>query len=286
MRIDDRFEKPPILIGGCGRSGTSLLLSIISARPSIFAIPNETGAFCPTAYSENIDRSASLETNRIRDILRSADIKPGATRWCEKTPKNVLFFESILKTLGSDVRILNIVRDGRDVLTSRHPQRFTSSWVGIDRWVRDVSAGMPFDTHPQVFVIRYEDLVLKFNETLEKICGFLDEPLDQNLLDWHRHTRVRTHGAWSDNVAEIHGQSIGRWRLPQYKKVVAKMMSDGDAIGLLKNYGYVNSDQKGWGTWKPSSAVRRLKRRVPEARRTAVKRFLGLTDSGWKRSGG
>ncbi len=279
MRIDDRFEKPPIVIGGCGRSGTSLLLSILSARPSIFTIPNETAAFCPTAYSENIDRSTPLETDRVRDILRTADVKPGVTRWCEKTPKNVLFFENILETLGGDVQILNIVRDGRDVVTSKHPQRCRSSWVGIDRWVRDVGAGMPFDKHPQVFVIRYEDLVLKFNESLEKICAFLNEPLDPNLLDWHRHTRVRTHSAWNDNVADIHGQSIGRWRLPQYKRSVTKMMSDGDAIRLLKNYGYLDSDMKGSGTWKASAVVRRLKRRLPERMRIAAKRYLGHTDN-------
>lgn len=274
MRIDDRFEKPALIIGGCGRSGTSLLLSILAAQPSIFAIPDETGAFCPTAYGKTLDRRAPLEIDRIREILRTADIKPGITRWCEKTPKNILFFHSILETLGSDVRVLNIVRDGRDVITSRHPQRFKSSWVGVDRWVRDVGAGMPFDTHPQMFVIRYEDLVFRFSQCLEKICAFLDEPLDQNVLDWHQHTTVRTHSAWSNDVAAIHGQSIGRWRLPQYRSLVAEMMSDRDAVQLLKNYGYIYRGTKARGTWRPSAVVRRLKRRIPEPVKVAAVRYL------------
>ncbi len=48
-RIKDfRLYKSPILIGGCGRSGTTLLTSILSSHPKIALIPHETGIFCPT----------------------------------------------------------------------------------------------------------------------------------------------------------------------------------------------------------------------------------------------
>jgi len=40
----------PIVIGGCARSGTSLLLSLLSCHPQIIAIPVETQTLCPTAY--------------------------------------------------------------------------------------------------------------------------------------------------------------------------------------------------------------------------------------------
>jgi hypothetical protein len=39
------FTDTPILIGGGARSGTTLLLSILSAHPAIFAIRKELGLF-------------------------------------------------------------------------------------------------------------------------------------------------------------------------------------------------------------------------------------------------
>ena len=40
-----RFTCPPVYIGGCGRSGTTLLLSILSAHKDIFACPRELNPF-------------------------------------------------------------------------------------------------------------------------------------------------------------------------------------------------------------------------------------------------
>ena len=40
-----RFVNPPVYIGGCGRSGTTLLLSILSAHPEIFGCPRELNLF-------------------------------------------------------------------------------------------------------------------------------------------------------------------------------------------------------------------------------------------------
>ncbi|MBU6411776.1 MAG: sulfotransferase [Verrucomicrobia bacterium] len=270
MKIDARFPKPAIIIGGCGRSGTSLLLSVLSAHPSVFAIPNETSAFCPTAYTDRLDLDAPFALDRIRDILRTSEIKKGATRWCEKTPKNVLFFGRLLKTFGPDVRLLNIVRDGRDVITSRHPSEPKSSWVGLERWVQDVGAGAPFDTHPQVLVVKYEHLVAAFSDTMKRICGFLEEEATPEILDWHRHTTLRTHGAWDGSVKAIHGQSVGKWRRPENLESVSQMTADSDAFRLLKRYGYVPADARPTGAWAPGAMARRFNRRLP----AGVKRLV------------
>jgi hypothetical protein len=42
------LPQKPIIIGGCARSGTTLLLSVLSCHPNIYAIPDETYTFCPT----------------------------------------------------------------------------------------------------------------------------------------------------------------------------------------------------------------------------------------------
>jgi hypothetical protein len=280
MTADPRFVKPPVIIGGCGRSGTTLLLSILSAHPSIQAIPDETNVFCPTAYSKRVDRQAPFELARLQAILDALPVKPGATRWCEKTPKNVLFFGRLLEAIEG-VHLINMVRDGRDVVASRHPERPDDAWVGLERWIEDVGAGVPFDGHPRVLVVRYEDLVRRFRETIERICAFLGEPVDERVLEWHRHASVRAHAAWSGGVRDLHADSLGKGQRPEHRRQHEALMCDPDAVRLLRHYGYVEPGARAAGAWRPAVVVRRLKRRVPPGLKQALRRLRGDHEVGW-----
>ncbi len=234
------FFKPPIFIGGCGRSGTSILLSVLSAHPAIEAIPNETEAFCPTAWEARPDLSAPFHPEIIDDYLSSHQAHPQATRWLEKSPKNVLFFGRILDHFKGRVRLINIVRDGRDVVTSFHPtRRRDKPWVSPERWIGDVTAGVPFDRHPLVHLVRYEDLILNFESTVRGICRFLEEEFHPDLFQWHTHATVRTHVAWSGKVSGLHPQSIGKWQKEENKKWVEPLISRPEALDLLHHYAYL-----------------------------------------------
>ena len=116
-----RLRREPIVLGGCGRSGTTLLLSILSCLPKIVAIPRETRAFCYDAYRGGGEYNRAGMFLRFFAYLLSTDIPGECDRWCEKTPKNVLRFDRILKLFNNKVRLIQIVRDGRDVTLSRHP---------------------------------------------------------------------------------------------------------------------------------------------------------------------
>lgn len=234
------MTKPPIIIGGCGRSGTSLLLSVLSAHPSILAIPQETEAFCPTAWSAEVDPNSPLKPEIIDEHLASVEIPETATRWLEKSPKNVIFIRAILDHFKDRVRFINILRDGRDVVTSFHPtRRREKPWVSPERWINDVSAGRPFDDHPQVFVIKYEDLILDFEPTMARLMDFLEEELHPHVLDWHLHATVRKHVAWSGEVKKIHPASIAKWQQEEYKQYAEDLLSHPEAVELLKHYGYL-----------------------------------------------
>ncbi len=236
-----RFDRPPIIIGGCGRSGTSLLLAVLSAHPSVLAIAHETEAFCPTAWSKNFDPQAPFEIEKIEALLSAQERGPSMRRWCEKSPKNVLFFDRILEYFGSEVRLIHLVRDGRDVITSRHPTRRRDGfWVSPERWINDVKAGLKFEKHPQVLTLRYEDLVLDFMKTVTALLHFLDEAVHEHVLSWHEHATVRRHPAWADEVPRLHARSIGRWRERAYQALVSRFMADKEAVVLLSRLGYLN----------------------------------------------
>ncbi len=241
MNLDPRFKRPPIIIGGCGRSGTTLLLAVLSAHPSILAIPRETEAFCPTAWSGALDLDAPFEIEKVTDYLAEVEPGPKVRRWCEKSPKNILFFGRILEFFGQDVRLIHIIRDGRDVVTSYHPtRRREKPWVPPERWVADVTAGLAFDDHPQVHLVRYEDLINRFEPTIEALCRFLGEEVVPEILNWHRHATVRNHVAWGGEVKNLHTESLARWKRPEFREYVDALMADPQAIMLLRHYGYLD----------------------------------------------
>ena len=233
-----RFDRPPIVIGGCGRSGTTLLLAVLSAHPSIFSIPVETLAFCPAGYLPDPDLDHPFEPRRIRRQLWLQEIPEGRRRWCEKTPRNVLYFERILDHFGGEVRLINLVRDGRDVITSRHPTDPSRYWVSPQRWIRDVGAGRRLEDHAHVTTVRYEDLVHRFEDTARHLCEFLDEPVAPEMLEWHRHATVRTNAAWFGKVEPLHAQSVARWQKPEHAAVVEELLGDPEARSLLDHYDY------------------------------------------------
>lgn len=230
-----------IVIGGCGRSGTTLLLSVLSCHPRIFAIGDETTALCPQAYADDVDFTLPLRTDIIYRHLLTNDNDILPERWCEKTPKNVLFFHRLVQELGPDARFIHVVRDGRDVVTSKHPDGGDRYWSSPQRWVEEVTAGKNMESHPQVKLVRYEDLVTSYETTLRDLCDFLGEPFSELLLKYPETANV--HGS-VENIAWFHGRqkphaaSIGKWRSPELRPRVDEFLRYPEAINLLEHYGY------------------------------------------------
>lgn len=233
-----RLGLNPIIIGGCGRSGTTLLLSMLSCHPHIYAVNMETRAFCPDGYAQNPDLDSPLKLKKFYGYLLKNAIPAECTRWCEKTPRNVLYYERILRYFGRRVRIINIVRDGRDVITSRHPSGPHKFWVTPERWVIDVTAGKQLDSHPQVKTIRYEDLLNNHEETIKSVCRFIDESFVEDFLSYPNSTAVQLNAAWFGKAKPLSTSSIGRWKNVEYKERVATLLSNSRALELLEYYGY------------------------------------------------
>ncbi len=217
---------------------TTLLLSVLSAHAHIHGIAHETLAFSPPERGGPIRTPADFQLHRVYAPLAFSRPNSECTRWCEKTPGNIRNFDAILEHFGSDVRLIHIVRDGRDATTSRHPRRPTDYYYSPRQWAEIVSDGLRFNDHPQVAVVKYEDLVLDCSRTVETLCAFLGEPADDRILDWHRHTPVRTHTAWEGEVRAVHDTSVGRWRLPEHAPQVDRFMRDAPAVALLDELGY------------------------------------------------
>jgi hypothetical protein len=234
-----RFDRPPILIGGCGRSGTTLLLSVLSAHPHIFACPKETGLLCPSGYDDPPNFDCPPRYTEFYRHLLAYPIPDSCRRWCEKTPKNIHYFSQYLRDFEGAVRMIHLVRDGRDVITSRHPTEPEREWTTPQRWVLDVSAGHAMEKDPHVLTIRYEDMVTDLSAVSRRMGDFLDEDFGRINDAWVDQAKVRKARAWGAEVTPIHGKSVGKWKDPKFAPLVEELMSLPQATELLRHYGYL-----------------------------------------------
>ncbi len=243
----EHFSAPPVVIGGCARSGTTMLLAMLSAHPSIFAFKKELGFL--TQWKRDPEGSGYIPSRMdrmYRELIRSR-IPEGVRRWCEKSPANVRHIEKILEYFKERVRFIHIIRDPRDVLTSEHPKPSKKGgyYVSAERWVKDVKAGLAFKGHPSVFTLRYEDLVRNPDMELDRICSFIGEEREKELEEWSAHTDVKKNPAWEGEVKPFHQGSIGKWRKSAFKERVEEILSYPGLKELMLKAGYQPEKEKG-----------------------------------------
>jgi hypothetical protein len=134
--------KPPIFIGGAGRSGTTLLRVILDSHPNIACGPElKITPFIAsywydfqTRYSQ-ILKEYLIGENEINEIfsrmiislLERYRIDQGKIRIAEKTPHNVTIFSHLHK-IFPESPLVHVVRDGRDVISSL----LTMDWKSFD----------------------------------------------------------------------------------------------------------------------------------------------------------
>ncbi|SRR6056297_196134 len=231
------FADPPIFIGGCARSGTTLLLSVLSAHPEIFAFPKELGLF-NKVYQDESGRWHPSREDRLYFHLLKNTVKPTARRWLEKSPSNVTRIREIDDHFQGRFKLIHLIRDGRDVVLSVHPTDPSRYWVDPEKWVNDVSLGLAFEDHPQVHTLRYEDLIVDFENTMAKLLSFLELPYTDEVQDWHDYTTVRKNEAYFGPVQDIHAKSIEKWKRTTDTERIDTFLEYPGAVELLERCGY------------------------------------------------
>ena len=147
---------------------------------------------------------------------------------CDQTPRNVYYLHEILE-LYPDARIINIIRDPRDVLLSQK-NRWRRRFLGADTplrqslrvwstyhplttsliWRSGINAGDQYKSHPRVFQIRFESLLSQPEEKIRAMCSFLQVDFSATMLavpkvgSSIKTDERRTHG--------IDSSVAGQWR--------------------------------------------------------------------------
>jgi hypothetical protein len=261
----------PIVVGGCGRSGTTLLRLMLDSHRRICCGP-ESSLFRRRAVDTRwlADRFGFAHAE-VRALFEAAASRPdfieafaalcmrkaGKARWAEKTPRNIGRVGEIFRCFPES-RFVHVLRDGRDVACSlrTHPRHKVVDGelvaTGVRkpiagcarRWVRDIESSRRWWGDPRFLTVRYEDLVLDPRPALQRVMSLVGEDWDEAMLAHAGATspfRDATRFAQNPEALDaVSTASLGRWRrdLDQRDRRIFKRV----AGALLVELGYAKDD--------------------------------------------
>ncbi|MDD9969497.1 MAG: sulfotransferase [Myxococcales bacterium] len=171
-------SKPPVFVGGCGHSGTTLAKELLCAHPAIQRTPQGINLF---------DLDAGTRQHTIAEW--NADCaRLRRPRWLAKSASYVRNIEDIFGAFPLAHMVL-MIRDGRDVALSLRKRDDLES--GVQRWLSDNTAAKPFFADPRLLTVRYEQLVRAPEATMRTVLEFLGEPYDADIFEFWQANRRR-----------------------------------------------------------------------------------------------
>jgi len=226
----------PIVVGGCFRSGTSLVRRLLNAHPRIHCGPEVK--FFRDFYGGYEDDSlhhlrftttarSLLPEGELLDVLGEAFVTmhqraaeaAGKARWADKAPENVLHLGDWERFLGERWQLIHVVRNPLDSLASmkeaRFPLTLPDDLEGMtDLYRRYTEAGLAFaEAHPErTYVLIYERLVGAPERVLHELMEWLGETFHPSQL---RFNEIE-HGEGLEDpkiagTVGVHTSGIHRW---------------------------------------------------------------------------
>lgn len=206
------------LIGGCGRSGTTLVRIILDSHSNMACGP-ETKYFghqlavvsslvnsYPKLYEEcwnlKVEDLLKLQGLVCRAFMNKMAEAYKVDHICEKTPQNCENIAAIHRMMP-EARFIYCYRDPRAVISSLLGQKWYNPATGKRaEYTQKIPAAIEYwnsvqeiywdnvEKSPNLehFEIKYEDLVLRTESIVKQVCGFLCEPFDEQML---AHTSIK-----------------------------------------------------------------------------------------------
>ena len=274
------MNSAPFFIVGSGRSGTTLVRLILGShsrlsippetwylnkmtdllmldrplsldeRQRVVRIMTEHYRWPDLGVSAEVFRQkvGSMESPRLRQIVELVYFeymqREQKRRWGDKTPGYIELVPQ-LAHLFPGARFIHVIRDGRDVAKSFQARRWSGKWLHLNaqEWLVAMQCGQRWrrsNFATQFLEIRYEDVVRNPERELRRICEFLEEQYEPQMLSWQHRVGalVPTREAHIHEklVQEPSKDDIERWK----REMSAREILIGEAFmgPLLKAHGY------------------------------------------------
>lgn len=151
-------QEMKIFITGCAKSGTTLLYRLFNYFEGVELLIDEQGTSKNEVWLKTIintqENGKHLVGKRKRKTILSLNM-----------PTKDLF-EQRRQILDNDIKIVNIIRDGRDVILSDNKK------VPVERWMSSISQRNMFIDIINAEV-RYEDIIYHPDEVQERLADSL-----------------------------------------------------------------------------------------------------------------
>lgn len=211
-----------IFIGGCPRSGTTMLGSILGSAAGCIATPeSQFKQTIPVAlnarWQDGMKKKefyAALQKNfrfklweitvpeiDLPDVLNSDDYRKALLSlvdcyarkgnkknwqcWIDHTPLNIQRPLILMKTF-SEAKFIHVVRDPRAVAASILPLDWGphSAMDAAHFWAQRISFGQALESaHPDKCMrVYYEDILTSHGETIKQVCDFCGIEFEENML--------------------------------------------------------------------------------------------------------
>jgi len=147
---------------------------------------------------------------------------PGKVRWGDKTTW-YLDYLPMINLYYPDAQFIHLIRDGRDVAASfkavphlpSNVEQSAMEWAWCTRTIAQFGRTLAPNRFTEV---RYEALVQKPEEELNRICQFVHEPYSIEMLDFAKKNRENTlepirHLGWKGlTLEDVTTSQIGKWQ--------------------------------------------------------------------------
>lgn len=224
----------PIVVGGCHRSGTSLVRRLLNSHSRIHCGPEvklfadlyDTGArdpwrlhFVSTAGSLlSSDELLALLGPVLIELHERAAAAAGKVRWADKVPENVVYLPQWHRLLGDRWLFVHVIRNPLDTIASLREAPFIDTpkdlTAQIVHYRNYVEAGLRFEAEQpdRCQAVVYEQLVSQPEATLAALMSFLGEtPEEQQLAFNEQPHEVGVEDYKIAATTEIHQRSAHRW---------------------------------------------------------------------------
>ncbi len=240
-----------VFIGGRGRSGTTLLQSIldshsqIASGPEFDLLPEFAALYRLFIKKHELQRiNLYLSKRQIQENFRKfieASLIPYAIKknksiLVEKTPLNIFAFDVLVK-LFPDAKFIHMIRDGRDVVCSHlevgNNYRINHRWINDKSlknvyasalaWDFTIKTGVKFcstqskqGSNSRCLTLKYENLINNPHSEIKRVCDFIGIKMEASMLQHHNNPHdVILDNLWYNTKKywrPISHQSISRWR--------------------------------------------------------------------------
>jgi hypothetical protein len=227
----------PIILGGCHRSGTSLVRRVLNAHSRIYC--GTEVEFFRDFYGDYFydplkhirftsSARALVPDDELMQLLgpvfltlhERAAAAAGKRRWADKNPDNVLYLKDWQRLLGDAWWFILVTRNPLDTIASIKEAEFNETIpealdARIAFYNRYNEAGLEFvAAHPtRARVLIYEQLVSDPPAVLGSLMQWLGEEFEPTQLAFNQMPQAR--GLEDHKVREtttIHRASVGRWK--------------------------------------------------------------------------